>query len=172
MPAYGTVMLPSESYYLVRHRNEVTRPRAGLAWEEEPTRLSLKDRDAHHIPDAKRDPSRWRSTGKHIRCVGSALSSCSSFCRSVIPRAAFLHRTCARRWRKGKYPDPRPVHYPIKPALPVHHRMRARDQCCIHDDGVAEFPNHGCHLGAWTGPAQSRSRALLAPPLDHRLLSL
>jgi hypothetical protein len=53
-------------HYLLRQRHEVAGSRAGLAWDEESTRLSLKDRDAHHIPDAKRDPSRRQSTGKHI----------------------------------------------------------------------------------------------------------
>jgi hypothetical protein len=47
------------------------RQRAGLAWDEESTRLSLKDRDAHHIPDAKRDPSRRQSTENTFRALAA-----------------------------------------------------------------------------------------------------
>src|SRR3984893_1179908 len=35
------------------------------------TRLSLKDRDAHHIPDAKRDPSLRQSTGNTFRAFAA-----------------------------------------------------------------------------------------------------
>src|SRR3984893_8140664 len=42
---------------------------------------------------------RWPSR-KHLRCVGSALSSCTSFCRSVVPPAALLHRARVRNGRE------------------------------------------------------------------------
>jgi hypothetical protein len=58
-------------HYLLRQHHEVAGSRAGLAWDEESTRLSLKDRDAHHIPDAKRDPSRRQSTENTFRALAA-----------------------------------------------------------------------------------------------------
>jgi hypothetical protein len=82
---------------LVRQRDEVTGSRAGLARDEEPTRLSLKDRNAHDVSDAERDP--WRRLGKHIRGAGLALSSWG---RGMILGTAPLLGMRNRRWREER----------------------------------------------------------------------
>jgi hypothetical protein len=82
-------------HYLVRQCHEVAGSRAGVAGDEQSTR-ALKNRDAHHVTDAKRDPRRW-SMG--IPCA-------SSFCRSLILGAALVQKTRIRRWRESaKYSD-------------------------------------------------------------------
>jgi hypothetical protein len=84
---------------LVWQCHEVARARAGVAWDEQSTR-GLKNRDAHHVTDAKRDPPwRWSpDTG----CVGSA----SSFWRGLILDAALVHKTrLSRRGESEDYSD-------------------------------------------------------------------
>jgi hypothetical protein len=54
-------------HYLVRQRHEVAGSRAGVAWDEQPTR-GLKNRDAHYVTDAKRDAPRGRKQ-KLTKCV-------------------------------------------------------------------------------------------------------
>src|SRR5262249_14883922 len=82
-------------HYLVRQRHEVAGSRAGVAWDEQPTR-GLKNRDAHYVTDAKRDPPRQWCMG--LRRVGPA----SSFCRSVISAAALVHKTRISRSRESE----------------------------------------------------------------------
>lgn len=80
---------------MVRQRHEVAGSRAGVAWDEQPAR-GLKNRDAHYVTDAKRDPPRQWCTG--LRCVGPA----SSFCRSVIFAAALVYKTRISRSRESE----------------------------------------------------------------------
>jgi hypothetical protein len=60
---------------LLRQHHEVTGSRTGLAWDEETTRLSLKDRDAHHIPDSIRVPPQSDRSAKqnNRNCLGCSL---------------------------------------------------------------------------------------------------
>src|SRR5262249_15435857 len=82
-------------HYLVRQCHEVARARAGVAWDEQSTRR-LKNRDAHHVTDAKRDPP-WRWS-PDTRCVGPA----SSFWRGLIPDAPLVHKTRLSRRGEGE----------------------------------------------------------------------
>ena len=83
---------------MARQRHEVAGSRAGVAWDEQPTR-GLKNRDAHYVTDAKRDSPRQWCMG--LRRVGPA----SSFCRSVIFAAALVHKTRISRSRASGYSD-------------------------------------------------------------------
>src|SRR5262249_16147893 len=82
-------------HYLVWQRHEVAGSRGGVAWDEQPTR-GLKNREAHSVTHAKRDPSRPWWTG--LRCVDPA----SSFYRSLIFAAALVHKTRISRWRESE----------------------------------------------------------------------
>jgi hypothetical protein len=55
---------------LVRQIDEVAWTNAGLGRDEEPTCRGLKDRNAHHVSDAKFDLPRRPSIGKHVADPG------------------------------------------------------------------------------------------------------
>jgi hypothetical protein len=80
---------------LLRQRNEVI----GLAWEEEPTRLSLKDRDAHHVPMPRVIPlGVFDGKTSSMRCLRI------SFCGSVdLPPHSFIGRAPAGVVRKSTW---------------------------------------------------------------------
>src|SRR5262249_39634774 len=126
-----------------RQCHEVARARAGVAWDEQSTR-GLKNRDAHHGTDAKRDPP-W-GWPPDTRCVDPA----SSFWRGLIPDAARVHKTrLSRRGESEDYSD------------------STRDG---RDDSACLGPAHSSRLRATSQPrtcappAATRSAFALASP--------
>src|SRR5262245_56053602 len=108
-------MLPLKSTIWFGSVTKFARSRAGVAWDEQPTR-GLNNRDAHYVTNAKRDPPRQWCTG--LRCVGPA----SSFCRSVIFAAALVHKTRISRSRESEDYSDSSCSGEDNGARPGHHR--------------------------------------------------
>src|SRR5262249_34000213 len=98
--------------------HEVAGSRAGVAWDEQPIR-GLKNRSAHYVTDAKRDPPRQWCTG--LRCVGPT----SSFCRSVIFAAALVYKTRISRSRESEDYSDSSCGGEDNGARPDHHRNKS-----------------------------------------------
>ena len=95
MPAYGTVMLPSESTIWSGSVTKLPgRAPASLGRKSPPA-------SASKIVTLTTSPMpRVILLGGRRENNASALSSCIRFCRSMVPPAALLHRTRVRNWRE------------------------------------------------------------------------